>query len=120
MTRGTRDRLSQSDASHRRARVGKLIIRALAEVFNEQNFQLETMMITLSEVKMSADLRVAHIYFRYITIGSAREVTLEEATLFLQNQAGLIRRRLASRVYLKFLPELRFHHDDRLGKAEVS
>ena len=72
---------------------GKLIIRALAEVFNEQNFQLETMMITLSEVKMSADLRVAHIYFRYITIGSAREVTLEEATLFLQNQAGLIRRR---------------------------
>jgi len=114
------DRFSQSDASHRRARVGKVIIRALAEIFNEQNFQFETMMITLSEVKMSTDLRVAHIYFRYITIGSAREVTLEEVTSFLQNQAALIRRQLASRVYLKFLPELRFHHDERLGKAQIS
>lgn len=114
------NRLSPSYASHRHARVGKVIIRALAEVFNEQNFQSESMMITFSEVKMSTDLRVAHIYFRYITIGSAREVTLEEATTFLQQQAGLIRRQLASRVYLKFLPQLRFHYDERLGKAQTS
>lgn len=114
MTRGMFER-----PSHRRAKVGKVIIRALAQVFNEQSFHSEAMIITLSEVKMSTDLRVAHIYFRCITFGSANELKLNEVTSLLQRRTALIRRQLAARVYLKFLPELRFHYDERLGKAHT-
>ena len=105
--------------SHRRERVGRVLMRALAQVLAENNFHLASMIITLSSVKMSADLRVAHIYFRHILLESEKEIGQEDVTRFLKSRTNIIRRRLASLVHLKFLPELRFHYDEELGGAHT-
>ncbi len=70
-------------------------------------------MATISGVKLSADLRVADIY---ITVfGDKKRVT--QALEGFKASKGFIKKRIAPKLGLKFMPELRFFHDDSFDKA---
>lgn len=71
-------------------------------------------MATISEVKLSKDLKNAKIYVQ--VIGDAKDRA--ETVVGLASATGFIRRELRSRLSLRSVPELTFHGDDTAEKAD--
>lgn len=71
-------------------------------------------MATISEVKLSKDLKNAKIYVQ--VIGDAKD--REQTVVGLASATGFIRRELRSRLSLRAVPELTFHGDDTAEKAD--
>ncbi len=70
-------------------------------------------MATISGVKMSPDLRIADVY---VTVfGDKRRI--QEALDGFKRSKGFIKKSIAPKLGLKFMPELRFFHDDTFDKA---
>ena len=74
---------------------------------------LEGRMITVPEVRMSADLRLATIYIMPLG-GRDGEEVLEA----LERHKRYMRGEIARRVNLKFAPDIRFRIDERFDEAE--
>jgi ribosome-binding factor A len=70
-------------------------------------------MITIPEVRMSADLRLATIYVMPL---GGRDV--DDVIAALDRNKRYLRGEIAHHVNLKFAPELRFRVDDRFDEAE--
>jgi len=66
---------------------------------------------TITGVKMSPDLKLAHIYFSVSGASSERERLTENAEKAFKNALGFIKRALAGRLGLRYMPDLRFHYD---------
>src|SRR5262245_38267480 len=71
-------------------------------------------MITIVSVKMSPDLRVAKVYASIFRSTTAPDILIKR----LNTHTNELRHELASRVSLRFVPELRFYRDDTLEAAE--
>ena len=102
--------------SQRQLRVGEMIRQSLSMVFikNEAKVpNLETNMITVTEVKMSQDLKIAKIYVMPLGGKDADEIILK-----LQEFSFLIRKILSKKVFIKFLPKLFFRKDESFDYAE--
>ncbi len=111
-----RDRESQSGPSQRALRVGELIRHALSEMLTRGDVHdpvLEGHLITVPEVRMSPDLRLATIYVMPLGGRDIKEVI--EA---LERNKRFLRGEIAHRVNLKFAPDIRFHADERFDEAE--
>jgi len=106
----------QSNASQRQLRVGELIRHALAEMLARGEVYdpvLEGHMITVPEVRMTADLRLATIYV--MPLGGRDQTEVLDA---LDRNKKFVRGELARHVNLKFAPEIRFRIDERFDEAE--
>jgi ribosome-binding factor A len=115
MARGSR-RDSSTTPSQRVLRVGELIRHALADMFTRGEVHdptIEGHMITVPEVRMTADLRLATIYVMPL---GGRDV--KEVVAALERNKRFLRGELARRVNLKFAPEIRFRADERFDEAE--
>lgn len=107
--------------SQRQLRAGELIRHALAEVLREEELQDEAMKgvsVTVTEVRMSPDLRHAHVFVEplggdKLGGGHAREVVAA-----LNRHARFLRGRLGHGIDMKFTPELKFQHDESFDEAE--
>jgi len=69
--------------------------------------------LTITNVKVSPDLRIAKIYISVFE-REKRESVLEK----VKASSGFIRTELASRIRIKFMPELKFFIDDTLDYVE--
>lgn len=69
--------------------------------------------LTITNVKVSPDLKIAKIYFSLLE-KEKREETLER----IEELKGLIRSKLASRIRMRYTPELFFYIDDTLDYVE--
>ncbi len=93
-------------ASQRQLRVGELIRHELADMFSRGDIHdriIEAHMITVPEVRMSPDLRLATIYVMPLGGRDAKDVL--EA---LDRNKRYVRGEISRRVNLKFAPEIRF------------
>ena len=102
--------------SQRQLRVGEMIKQSLSMIFirNEAKVpNLETNMITVTEVKMSQDLKIAKAYVLPLGGKDADEV-IEK----LKEYSFLIRKILSKKVIVKFLPKLLFRKDESFEYAE--
>ena len=102
--------------SQRQLRVGETVRHALAEILAHGNVHdpdLEGHIITVPEVKMSPDLKLATVYVMPLG-GRDTEVVIEA----LNRNKKFLRGEVAHRVNLKFAPDLRFRADDRFDEAE--
>jgi ribosome-binding factor A len=102
--------------SQRALRVGELIRHAVAEMLTRGDVHdpvLEGHLITVPEVRMTADLRLATIYV--MPLGGRDMAQVLEA---LDNNKRFLRGEIAHRVNLKFAPEIRFRADERFDEAE--
>ena len=102
--------------SQRQLRVGELVRHALAEMLTRGDVHdpvLESHMITIPEVRMSPDLRLATIYVMPLGGRDAGAVigAFERNKKFLRGE-------IAHRVNLKFAPDIRFRVDERFEEAE--
>lgn len=102
--------------SQRQLRVGELIRHELADLLARGEVHdpvIEGHMITVPEVRVSADLRLATIYVMPLGGRDAKDVI--DA---LERNSRYVRGEIARRVNLKFAPEIRFRIDDRFDEAE--
>lgn len=94
-------------------RIGELIMRELAQMIQHDVSDPRVGMVTVSHVDVTADMKYAKVYVtRLITNESEQDI--KECLQGLSHAAGFLRRRLASRVELRNIPELRFHYDKSL------
>jgi ribosome-binding factor A len=103
-------------ASQRALRVGELIRHALSDMLTRGEVHdpvLEGHMVTVPEVRMSADLRLATVYV--MPLGGRDAEAVVEA---LNRNKRFLRGEIAHRVNLKFAPEIRFRVDERFDEAE--
>ena len=116
MPRRHRDTGSSRIPSQRQLRVGELVRHALAELLARGNVHdpvIEGHLITVPEVRMTADLRLATIYV--IPLGGRDESVVLAA---LERNKRFLRREIARQINLKFAPEIRFRVDERFDEAE--
>ena len=89
-------------------RVGGLIKKNLSDLLQKKIKDPRLELTTITRVKMSPDLRHAYIYF--IKSGGGKGKT--EATEGFKNALGYVKRTLASRLGLRYMPELKFFYDE--------
>jgi ribosome-binding factor A len=109
------DRIGKT-VSQRQLRVGEMIKQSLSMIFirNEAKLpNLETNTITVTEVKMSQDLKIAKAYV--MPLGGKDE---DKVILKLREYSFLIRKILSQKVIMKFLPKLLFRKDESFEYAE--
>jgi len=102
--------------SPRQLRVGELVRHALADMLSRGDVHdpvIEGRMITVPEVRMSPDLRLATIYV--MPLGGRDE---QEVLAALENNKRYMRGEIARRINLKFAPDIRFRIDERFDEAE--
>ncbi|MEX0752524.1 MAG: 30S ribosome-binding factor RbfA [Xanthobacteraceae bacterium] len=102
--------------SQRALRAGELVRHALAEVLSRGEVHdsvLEGHLITIPEVRMTPDLRLATIYV--IPLGG-RDV--KDVLAALKRNKKFLRGEIARRINLKFAPDIRFMFDERFEEAE--
>jgi ribosome-binding factor A len=117
MARGHHRQTSTGNMPSQRAlRVGELVRHALAEMLTRGEVHdpvIETHLITVPEVRMSPDLRLATIFVMPLGGRDAKDVIGA-----LDRNRRYLRGEIARRVNLKFAPEIRFRVDDRFDEAE--
>jgi ribosome-binding factor A len=102
--------------SQRQLRVGELIRHALAEMLARGEIHddvLASHVVTVSEVRMSSDLRLATIYI--LPLGGK---DLGPVLAALDRNLKFIRGEIAHAVNLKFAPQIRFLADETFDEAE--
>lgn len=115
--RHRRPKQPRSDApSQRQLRAGELVRHALVDVLREEEIHDEAMSgvsVTVSEVRMSPDLRHATCFVE--PLGGAHAAEVVDA---LNRHARFLRGVLGRRIETKFTPDLRFVHDESFEEAE--
>ena len=101
--------------SQRQLRVGELIRHCLAEMLARGDIHddvLAAHVITIPEVRLSPDLKLATVYV--MPLGGEDAAPVIEA---LDRHRRYMRGIIASTVNLKFAPDLRFRFDDTFDEA---
>jgi ribosome-binding factor A len=107
---------STPGGSQRQLRVGELVRHAMAELLARGEVHdpvIEGHLITVPEVRMTADLRLATIYIMPLAGRDADEVLAA-----LERNKKFLRGEIAHRINLKFAPDIRFRVDERFAEAE--
>ncbi len=102
--------------SQRQLRVGELIKQSLGQIFLKDEAKvpiLETKNITVTEVRMSPDLKNARAYV--IPLGGKDS---EKTVNILTEFSHLIRKALSKKIEMKFLPKVSFVSDKSFDYAE--
>lgn len=108
-----------SGPSQRQLRAGELIRHALVEALREEHLAdpaLAEVSVTVSEVRMSSDLKHAICFVEPLGAGvtGAETQTVVKA---LNSAAKLLRGRIGRIIDMKFTPDLKFFHDDSFAHA---
>ena len=102
--------------SQRQLRVGELVKQNIGELFirNEAKIpSLNSKLITVTEVRMTPDLKTARVYV--IPLGG---IDTKEIVKILTEYSHLVRKALSKRLDVKFLPKLTFVEDNSFDYAE--
>ena len=102
--------------TQRQLRVGEMIKQALGMIFIRDEAKLHnlsTKEITVTEVRMSPDLKTAKIFVMPLGGKEAEEVVAK-----LKEFSFIIRKVLSKKIVMKFLPKLFFVKDDSFDYAE--
>ena len=105
-----------SSINHRHLRVGELVKQNLGQIFlkNEAKIpSLNTKLVTVTEVKMSSDLKSARAYV--IPLGGKET---KKTVNILTEFSYLVRKALSKKLDIKFLPKLTFVEDNSFEYAE--
>lgn len=89
--------------SNRTVRVNELIQREISDILRKR-YQSESVAITVSEVRVSPDLRDARVFVA--VVGS--EEFAEEKLRWLRSRANDIRTEVSRRIVLKYLPKFEY------------
>ena len=100
----------KASSSRRAVRMGDQIMREVGTLLVEEAQDPRLQLVTLSGVRMNANLRIAEIFY---TVSGDAEHRAEVQT-GLEKATGFLRSRLGRNLKLQYVPELRFVFDDFL------
>jgi ribosome-binding factor A len=106
----------RAEPSQRQLRVGELVRHAVSEMLIRGDVHdpvIEGHLITIPEVRMTPDLRLATIYV--MPLGGRDK---DDVLAALERNKRYLRGEIAHRVNLKFAPDIRFQIDQRFEEAE--
>jgi ribosome-binding factor A len=109
-------RESGTGPSQRALRAGEVIRHAIAEILSRGEVHdpvIQGHLITVPEVSMSPDLKLATIYVMPLGGRDSKDVLAA-----LERNKRYLRGEIAHRVNLKFAPDIRFRIDERFDEAE--
>jgi ribosome-binding factor A len=98
--------------SNRTVRVNELVQREISDVLRKR-YQSEAVAVTITEVRVSPDLRDARVFVSVI----GDEALAEEKLRWLRAKSQDIREEVGRRIVLKFLPKLDFILDKSVIKG---
>lgn len=132
----TRNAAGPQGPSQRQLRAGELIRHALVDVLREEDIHDEALAgvsVTVTEVRMSPDLRHATCFVEPLGAGiagadrsrgwgagvdaAATAGHEDEIIKALNAHAKFLRGRLGSKLDMKFTPDLKFRHDESFDAA---
>ena len=102
--------------SQRQLRVGEMIKQSLSMIFIKDEAKipnLDTKEITVTEVRMSPDLKIAKAYVLPLGGKNANDV-IE----YLKSYSFVVRKVLSKKITMKFLPKILFTKDESFEYAE--
>ncbi len=102
--------------TQRQLRAGELIRHALVEILREKEFTDEALAgvsVTITEVRMSPDLRHALCFIEPLGGGDAANAVVKA----MNKHAKFVRGRLGRSIDMKFTPALKFLHDESFDEA---
>ena len=94
-------------------RVGDLLQREIAELLIRRVKDPRLHSVTITQVKVSRDLRHAWVYYNILSGGP----TKDSVEIGLARAHGFIKRELGRRLRLRYLPNIEFLWDDSLDYA---
>lgn len=109
-------RFESRGPSQRQQRVAELVRHAIADVLQRGDIAddvLANHIVTVPEVRMSPDLKLATAYV--MPMGGQDEKSVLAA---LERHRKYLRAEVARRINLKFAPELRFRRDETFDEAD--
>lgn len=106
-------RAVSGDANKRSSRVGQLIQKELAQMLIDEIRDPRIGFATITEVRVTDDLRIAKVFVSVYGDDKIREASLEG----LRAASGFLRREIAHRLDLRTAPTLSFEMDATLDKA---
>lgn len=115
MGRKASDSNKAQPLTQRQLRVGEMLRHALADMLVRGDIHddvLAKAVVTIPEVRMSPDLRLATAYV--MPLGGKDADVIVAA---LERNKRFIRGRLSEAVSLKFSPDVRFHYDDTFDEV---
>jgi len=121
----TRNASGPQGPSQRQLRAGELMRHALVDVLRDNEIHDEVLMgvsLTVTEVRMSPDLRHATVFIEPLGAGvttadtAGLEKDVEKA---LNEHTKYVRGLLGRRIDMKYTPELRFLHDQSFNAAHA-
>jgi len=89
-------------------RVSGQIQKILSEILLKKIKDPRLENASITDVKMSRDLRIARIYF--VTSGNTK--SMEEAVEGFKSALGYVKRILARQLGLRYMPDLKFFYDE--------
>lgn len=105
-----------AEPTQRMLRVGELVRHALSDMFMRGDVidpVVESATITVPEVRMTPDLKLAKAYV--MPLGG---VNADEIVKALNNHARFIRGEVGHKINLKYAPEIRFYIDNTFEEAD--
>ena len=89
-------------------RVSGQIQKVLSEILLKKVKDPRLENASITDVKMSRDLRIARIYF----VVSGNKKSIEEALEGFKSALGYVKRTLARQLGLRYMPDLKFFYDE--------
>ncbi|MEN9828037.1 MAG: hypothetical protein RJA11_653 [Bacteroidota bacterium] len=100
--------------SIRTEKVASVIMEALSEPLRRIASEIRAGLITVTSVKMSPDLQIAKVYISAI----GGKASVADVLHAIDEEKHAIRKHVASKVQLRFAPELRFYRDETMDAME--
>jgi ribosome-binding factor A len=98
--------------SRRPERVSGLLLETVAETLLREVKDPRVSAVTVTGVKMSPDLKTARIFFT-----TRRNEAVEDALAGLRKATGFIKRQVAGRLRLRYIPAIEFRYDETLEQV---
>lgn len=89
-------------------RVGGQIQKILSEILLKKVKDPRLKHASITDVKLSRDLRIARVYF----VISGNKKNIEEALEGFKSALGYVKRTVARQLGLRYMPDLKFFYDD--------
>lgn len=99
--------------SLRTEKVSSLVKELISEIIQHYFRMDEFGLMTVTEVRMSPDLKLAKVYISIFGDAERKETTLAR----LEGEKGTIRRELGRNLRMKFTPTIAFYLDESLDHA---
>jgi ribosome-binding factor A len=101
-------------AGSRPSRIADQLRAELADLIARQVHDPGIGFLTLTHVKVTADLQIARVY--YTTLGEAK--ARQDTSRALERATPFLRRQLGSRLRLKRVPQLEFFFDESIARGD--